>query len=160
MCSRKYISGAEKRKLKQQKENEAKNHSTIFEFLKPENDAKSNVTIHSSFDSDTIIENLETEIQVNNLDENSLNNHETELKFVANNSVSINNVLISSSNKIEISKDPGLWPETIDTYSRKECIKLGSVFFQNINKEYPASKRLFDSKNRFLSDNLFDRKMY
>lgn len=72
-----------------------------------------------------------------------------ELKLVANNSVSINNVLISSSNKIEISKDPGLWPETIDTYFRKECIKIGSVLFQNRNKEYPASKRLFNFKSFF-----------
>ncbi|KAL4113451.1 hypothetical protein QTP88_017068 [Uroleucon formosanum] len=153
MSSRKYHSGAEKRKLKQQKENEAKNHPTIFKFLKPENDAKSNVTTHSSFNSDTMIENLETEIQVNNLDINSLNNYETELKLVANNSVSTNNVLMSSSNKIEISKDPGLWPETIDRFFREECIKLGSVFFQNRNKEYPASKRLFNSQNRFLGDN-------
>ncbi|KAL4142249.1 hypothetical protein QTP88_004744 [Uroleucon formosanum] len=160
MSSRKYLSGAEKRKLKQQKENEAKNHPTIFKFLKPENDAKSNVTTHSSFNSDTMIENLETEIQVNNLDINSLNNYETELKLVANNSVSTNNVLMSSSNKVEISKDPGLWPETIDRFFREECIKLGSVFFQNRNKEYPASKRLFNSQNRFLSDNLFDRKMW
>jgi len=51
-----------KKKLKQQKENEAKNHPTIFKFLKPENDTKSNVKIHSFFNSDTIIENLETEI--------------------------------------------------------------------------------------------------
>lgn len=71
MFSRKYVSGAEN-----------------------ENDAKSNITIHSSFDSNTIIENLKTEIQVNNLDENSLNDHETELKLAANNSVSINNVLL------------------------------------------------------------------
>jgi hypothetical protein len=160
MSSRKYLSGAEKRKSKQQKENEAKNHATIFEFLKLKNDAKSNVIIYSSFDSDTIIENLETEIQVNKIYGNSLNNHKTELKLVANNSVSINNVLISSSNKIKISKDPGLWPETIDTYFREECIKLGSAFFQNRNKEYPVSKRLFNSQNRFLSDILFDRKMY
>jgi len=86
----KYLSGSEKRKLKQRKETEAKNHLTIFKFLKPENDTKSNLTIYSSFDSDTIIENLETEIQVNNLDKNSLNNHESELKLIANNSVSIN----------------------------------------------------------------------
>lgn len=43
MSSRKYLSGAEKRKLKQHKENEAKNHPTIFKFLKPENNVKSNV---------------------------------------------------------------------------------------------------------------------
>jgi len=48
MSSRKYLSGAEKWKLKQQKENEAKNHPTVFKFLKPENYAKINATIHSS----------------------------------------------------------------------------------------------------------------
>lgn len=64
------------------------------------------------------------------------------------------------ANKIEISKDLGLWPETIDTYFREECIQLGFVFFQNENKEYLASKLLFNSQNRFVSNNLFDRKMY
>lgn len=81
--------------------------------------------------------------------------------MVANNSVSINNVLISSFNKIEISKeDPTLWLKIIDTFFREECIKLESVFFQNRNKEYLASKRLLNSQNHFLSDNLFNRKMY
>lgn len=121
-----------KTEIKTTHRNWNKNHPTILKFLKPENDAKSNVvTIHSSFDSDTINENLETEIQVNDLDESLLNNYETKLKLIANNSLSINNVLISYSNKIEVSKTPGLWPETIDMRFRKNCIKLGSVFFQN-----------------------------
>ncbi|KAL4148963.1 hypothetical protein QTP88_003092 [Uroleucon formosanum] len=138
MSSRKYLSGAEKRKLKQQKENEAKNHPTIFKFLNPENDAKSNVTTHSSFNSDTMIENLETEIQVNNLDINSLNNYETELKLVANNSVSTNNVLMSSSNKIEISKDclENINNDTEEKFDvrreaksiMKKCIKFETAF--------------------------------
>lgn len=40
MSSRKYLSGAEKRKLKQQKDDEVKNHPTIFKFFKPQNDTK------------------------------------------------------------------------------------------------------------------------
>lgn len=124
MSSRKYPSGAEKRKLKQHMENEAKNHPTIFKFFKPDNDA------NSSFDYNILIENFKTESQVDNLDENALNNHETELKLAVISSVSIKSVLVSTSNKIEISKDPGLWPETINTYFREECIKLGYIFFK------------------------------
>lgn len=55
MSSRKYLSDAEIRKLKQHKENESKSHPTILKFLKPENDVKRNVTIRSSFDSGTLI---------------------------------------------------------------------------------------------------------
>lgn len=65
MSSIKYLSGAEKRKLKQQKDDEVKNRPTIFKFFKPQNDTKSNETINSSFNSNTIVKDLEVEIMDN-----------------------------------------------------------------------------------------------
>ncbi|XP_066590524.1 zinc finger MYM-type protein 1-like [Prorops nasuta] len=151
--SRKYDSGAQKRKIKRNKE--------LFQSKLPK------LTTYFTHDEESIrvsqvkgtneSEEKDASIYTSEDANESCNNISANKSDCATDFVESISVIISE----DIIQDPALWPKSlhVNKSQRVSYLDKGHEFFQNKNSNFKSSKRVYKNQSRYFSHNYFYRKL-
>lgn len=162
MADRKYLSGSQKRKIKEKRQSEISKCQKLTSFFETQNnldESQGKMPVHEPestvtcvgendhiSDSDKDKDDDQINVQVENIDQPNKN---------GSSEMSLN---ITYSENFEFN-DLGIWPKVLTDEFVSCCLAKGQSFFQNRDDSnlYPESCKLYKIQKRYFSNNCFER---